>query len=106
MYSSGHQIVCDSDLRIAHYSSRWRLMITSECPTIGTPGCKLFKADRLERNITLIPNASRQRSTRAKSLWRCFVQRRSFLKVAGIVTVTVAGGGGLLAPGQRGLSFW
>ena len=30
MYSTCHQIVCDSDLRIAHYSSRWRLMITSE----------------------------------------------------------------------------
>jgi len=31
MYSSCHQIACGSDLRIAHYSSAWRLMITSEC---------------------------------------------------------------------------
>src|SRR5712664_4974314 len=38
-------------------------------------------------------NPSWQRSTRAKSLWRCFVQRRSFLKGAGIVTVAVVGGG-------------
>src|SRR5260370_34102702 len=62
-------------------------------PTIRTQGRRLSNVDRLERNITLIPNASWQRSTRAKSLWRRFVQRRSFLKGAGIVTVAVGGGG-------------
>src|SRR5258708_54578 len=30
---------------------------------------------------------------RLKSLWRCFVRRRSFLKGTGIVTVAVVGGG-------------
>jgi len=35
VYSRCHQIVCDSDLRIANYSSRWRLMITSEWPVIN-----------------------------------------------------------------------
>src|ERR1700730_7178292 len=67
--------------------------MTSALPTIRTPGCRLSNVDRLERNIILIPYASWQGSTRAKSLWRCFVQRRSFLKGAGIVTVGVVGGG-------------
>jgi hypothetical protein len=36
MYSTScHQIACGSDLRIAHYSSMWRLMITSEWPFIS-----------------------------------------------------------------------
>src|SRR5882762_6403750 len=58
-----------------------------------TSGCRLSNVDRLQQNITLISNASWQRSTRAKSLSRCFVQRRSFLKGAGTVTVAVVGGG-------------
>src|SRR5208283_4228561 len=54
-----------------------------------TVGCKLSKIDPLELNITLVLNAPWHR---AKRLWRCFVQRRFFLKGAGIVTVAVVGG--------------
>src|SRR6266403_2385254 len=69
------------------------LVTLSGWPTIRTQGCRLSNVDRLQQNITLISNASWQRSTRAKSLSRCFVQRRSFLKGAGTVTVAVVGGG-------------
>src|ERR1700730_1511217 len=73
-------------------------------PTIRTPRCRLSNVDRLERSITLSPNASWQRSSRAKSLWRYFVQRRSFLKGGGIVTVAVVGGGVWRAWDQGGFS--
>jgi hypothetical protein len=33
------------------------LRITCGLPTIRTQGCRLSNVDRLERNITLIPNA-------------------------------------------------
>src|SRR6266851_863173 len=34
-----------------------RVIPTFESPTIRTPGCRLSNVDRLERNITLVPNA-------------------------------------------------
>src|SRR5216684_8039497 len=43
-----------------------RVIPTFESPTIRTPGCRLSNVDRLERNITLVPNASWQRSTLTK----------------------------------------